>query len=91
MHCLRGSGWEMPSYLSLLPRVQPVRDPADLRAGCPALARQPADCFPALAEARQAHPPRCRAAGPAGHLGDSVSDPGPVETFGGDTVIEGVS
>ena len=32
-----------------------------------------------------------RVPGPTGHVGDSVSDPRPVETFEGDAVIERVS
>jgi hypothetical protein len=77
----------MPADLSLLPRVQPVGDP---EACLPAVLHwrfNPQTAFPHwLRRVKLIH-----TAVRAGHVGDSVSDPRPMETFEGDAVIERVS
>jgi hypothetical protein len=90
MHWLGGRGWEMPADLSLLPRAQPVGDP---EACLPAVLHwhfNPQTAFPHwLGRVNLIHT-AVRVPGPAGHVGDSVSNPRPVETFEGDAVIERV-
>jgi hypothetical protein len=83
----------MPADLSLLdlPRVRPVADPE----ACPPAVRHwhvnPQTAFPHWLRRVKLIHTAVGVPGPAGHVGDSVSNPRPVETLEGDAIIERVS